>query len=86
MYFREQEENAKLVYQNLTDDQPFQIDYGPTFFESYHTLGEIKFLHGLNINQNSSIQQLQDWTTEACTSSRPQVHLFKLGNKFNFAP
>ncbi|KAJ5186261.1 hypothetical protein N7449_011025 [Penicillium cf. viridicatum] len=71
-YFPDQEENVKLFYQNPTDDQPIQINYRPTFFESYHTLGEIKFLHGLNMNQNSSIQQLQDSATEkACHGSFP---------------
>ncbi|KAF4770442.1 hypothetical protein HAV15_013029 [Penicillium sp. str.  len=77
-YFPDQEENVKLFYQNPTDDQPIQINYGPTFFESYHTLGDIKFLHGLNMNQNSSIQQLQDSATEACTSIGHQLHLFEL--------
>lgn len=38
------------------------------------------------MNQNSSIQQLQDSATEACTSIGPQLHLFELGNEFNFAP
>ncbi|KAJ5419531.1 uncharacterized protein N7487_003081 [Penicillium crustosum] len=85
-YIPDQEENVKLFYQNPTDDQPIQINYGPTFFESYHTLGDIKFLHGLNMNQNSSIQQLQDSAAKACTSIGPQLHLFELGNEFNFAP
>ncbi|KAJ5517111.1 hypothetical protein N7527_008671 [Penicillium freii] len=57
----------KLFYQNRTGDQRIQINYSPTFFESYRTLGEIKFLHGLYFH-------------------RSQLHLFKLGNEFNFAP
>lgn len=85
-YFPDQEENVKLFYQNPTSDQPIQINYRPTFFELYHTLREIKFLYGLNMNQNPSIQQLQDSATEACTSIGSQLHLFELGNEFNFAP
>ncbi|KAJ5951122.1 uncharacterized protein N7479_009535 [Penicillium vulpinum] len=86
IYFPDQEENVKLFYRNPTDDQPIQINYGPTYFESYHTLGKIKYVHGLNMNQNYSTEQLELAATEACTSIGPQLHLFELGNEFNFAP
>ncbi|CAG8224193.1 unnamed protein product [Penicillium salamii] len=85
-YYPEQESNIDLVYQNPGDDQPFQINYGPAFFESYHTLGEIKYLHGLNMNQNTSVEQLEISAMDACTALGPQLHLFELGNEFNFAP
>ncbi|KAJ5098927.1 hypothetical protein N7532_005928 [Penicillium argentinense] len=85
-YFPDQEENIKLIYEHPDDDQPIQINYGPTFFESYHTLGPIKFLHGLNMNQNRSMEQLQDAAAEACTAIGPQLHLFELGNEWNFVP
>ncbi|KAJ5383068.1 hypothetical protein N7517_000979 [Penicillium concentricum] len=85
-YFPDQEENVKLIYQNPTDDQPIQINYGPAYFESYHTLGDIKYLHGLNMNQNYSTKQLELEAAEACTSIGPKLHLFELGNEFNFAP
>ncbi|KGO60703.1 Glycoside hydrolase, superfamily [Penicillium expansum] len=85
-YFPDQEENVQLIYQNPTDDQPIQINYGPTFFESYHTLGDIRYLHGLNMAQNKSTQLLELSAAEACTSIGPQLHLFELGNEFNFAP
>ncbi|KAJ5741509.1 hypothetical protein N7533_010918 [Penicillium manginii] len=85
-YFPEQEDNIQLIYEHPDDDQPIQINYGPTFFESYHTLGPVKFLHGLNLNQNHSINQLQDAAIEACTAIGPQLHLFELGNEWNFAP
>ncbi|KAJ5995408.1 hypothetical protein N7481_002385 [Penicillium waksmanii] len=85
-YFPEQEDNIQLIYEHPDDDQPIQINYGPTFFESYHTLGPVKFLHGLNQNQNRSIKQLQGAAIEACTAIGPQLHLFELGNEWNFAP
>ncbi|CAG7999045.1 unnamed protein product [Penicillium salamii] len=49
-YFPEQKNNIDLVYQNPDDDQPNQVNYGPAFFESYYTLGDIKYLHGLNLH------------------------------------
>ncbi|KAJ6143039.1 hypothetical protein N7471_002492 [Penicillium samsonianum] len=58
----------------------------PTYFESYHTLGQVKYLHGLNTNQNSSTEQLEVSATEAGTPIGRQLHLFELGNEFNFAP
>ncbi|CAI7610721.1 unnamed protein product [Penicillium glandicola] len=85
-YFPDQEDNVQLIYENPTDDQPIQINYGPTFFESYHTLGQIKFLHGLNMAQNKSTEQLELEAMEACTSIGPQLYLYELGNEFNFAP
>ncbi|KAJ5086472.1 hypothetical protein NUU61_007779 [Penicillium alfredii] len=85
-YFPNQKENVKLIYEKPTDDQPIQINYGPGYFESYHTLGDIQFLHGLNMNQNKSVQQLESAATKACTSIGPQLHLFELGNEWNFAP
>ncbi|CAG8948131.1 unnamed protein product [Penicillium salamii] len=85
-YYPEQESNIDLVYQNPGDDQPIQINYGPAFFESYHTLGEIKYLHGLNMNQNTSVEQLEMSAMDACTALGSQLHLFELGNEFNFAP
>lgn len=42
-------------------------------------------MHGLNQNQNRSIRQLQDAAVEACTAIGPQLHLFELGNEWNFA-
>lgn len=85
-YYPEQEDNIQLIYQNPGDDQPIQINYGPGFFESYHTLGEIKYLHGLNMNQNTSTKQLEISTMDACTAIGSQLHLLELGNEFNFAP
>ncbi|KAJ5676453.1 uncharacterized protein N7477_002086 [Penicillium maclennaniae] len=85
-YHPDQEENIQLIYANPNDDQPDTIYYGPTFFESYHTLGNVKFFHGLNLNQNHSIQILQEAAVEACTSIGPQLELFELGNEWNFAP
>lgn len=76
----------QLIYANPDDDQPEQINYGPSYFESYHTLGKIQFVHGLNMNQNKSIKILQESAVVACTSIGPQLELFELGNEFNFAP
>lgn len=36
--------------------------------------------------QNKSTQLLELSAAEACTSIGPQLHLFELGNEFNFAP
>ncbi|CAI7634346.1 unnamed protein product [Penicillium bialowiezense] len=85
-YYPDQKDNIQLIYQNPGDDQPIQINYGPAFFESYHTLGEIKYLHGLNMNQNTSTKQLEIATVDACKAIGSQLHLFELGNEFNFAP
>lgn len=38
------------------------------------------------MNQNSSDTQLEVSAMEACTSIGAQLHLFELGNEFNFAP
>jgi hypothetical protein len=85
-YFPDQKDSIDLIYENPTDDQPIQINYGPSYFESYHTLSDVKYLHGLNMNYNSSDQQLKDSATEACASIGPSLHLFELGNEWNFAP
>ncbi|KAJ5653850.1 hypothetical protein N7490_000853 [Penicillium lividum] len=84
-YFPDQEEGIKLIFQKATDDQPYQINYGPAFFESYHTLGNINFFHGLNMNQNSSMEQLAEAAVVACQSIGPQLELFELGNEWNYA-
>lgn len=86
MYYPDQEENIQLVFEHKGDDQPVEVKYGPTFFESYHTLGPLNFIHGLNLNQNRSIQQLEESATAACSSIGPQLHLLELGNEWNFAP
>ncbi|KAJ5770386.1 uncharacterized protein N7511_002437 [Penicillium nucicola] len=83
-YDPDQEENIKLIFAHPTDDQPETVFYGPTFFESYHTLGNINFFHGLNMKQNNSIQELQEAAVEACTSIGPQLKLFELGNEWNY--
>lgn len=85
-YDPDQEENIKLIFANPDDDQPETVYYGPAFFESYATLGPVRFFHGLNMNQNSSIQRLQEAAVEACTTIGPQLELFELGNEWNFAP
>ncbi|KAJ5630806.1 uncharacterized protein N7484_010906 [Penicillium longicatenatum] len=84
-YYPDQEEGIKLTYANPTDDQPSEIKYGPAFFESYHTLGNVKFSHGLNMNQNASLHQLQLAAVEACTSIGPQLDIYELGNEWNFS-
>lgn len=84
-YFPHQEDNIHLIYKDPSDDQPSQINYGPGFFESYHTLGEIKFIHGLNLNQSDPIH-LESSAKEACRSIGSKLHLFELGNEFNLSP
>ncbi|KAJ6131215.1 hypothetical protein N7523_001675 [Penicillium sp. IBT 18751x] len=84
-YFHDQEEGIQLIFEKPTDDQPVQIDYGPAFFESYHTLGNVHFVHGLNMNQNASMEQLAEAAVEACQSIGPQLELFELGNEWNYA-
>lgn len=84
-YFPYQEENIHLVYENPSDDQPKQINYGPGFFESYHTLGDVKYIHGLNLNQTEPTQ-LETAATQACKSIGSKLHLLELGNEFNVAP
>ncbi|KAJ5131926.1 hypothetical protein N7448_006084 [Penicillium atrosanguineum] len=84
-YFPDQEEGIKLIFEKPTDDQPDQINYGPAFFESYHTLGNIHFFHGLNMNQNSSMAQLTEAAVVACQSIGPQLELYELGNEWNYA-
>ena len=74
------------MYETPGYDQPVQVNYGPSFFGSYDTLRPIQFLHGLNQNQKRSIRQLQDAAVKACTSIGSKLHLFELGNEWNFAP
>ncbi|CAG8408380.1 unnamed protein product [Penicillium salamii] len=85
-YFPEQKNNIDLVYQNPNNDQLIQVNYGPAFFESYHPLSDIKYLHGLNINQNTSKDQLEIFAMKAYVAIESQLHLLELGNEFNFAP
>ncbi|KAJ5952165.1 uncharacterized protein N7479_010578 [Penicillium vulpinum] len=84
-YFPEQKENIKLIFKNPGDDQPEKAHYGPSYFESYQTLGDIQFIHGLNMKQNDS-RQLRDAAVGACTSLGSNLHLFELGNEWNFGP
>ncbi|KAJ5802526.1 uncharacterized protein N7503_004976 [Penicillium pulvis] len=84
-YYPDQEEGIQLVFAKPTDDQPSEIKYGPAFFESYHTLGNIKFSHGLNMAQNASLHQLQLAAVEACTSIGPQLEMYELGNEWDLS-
>lgn len=82
-YFPDQEQNIDLIYDDPSDDQPTQINYGPGYFESYHTLGDIRFIHGLNLNESDPAQS-EAAAEEACRSIGSNLHLFELGNEFNF--
>ncbi|KAJ5939579.1 hypothetical protein N7466_002713 [Penicillium verhagenii] len=84
-YYPDQEEGVQLIFAHPTDDQPIEIKYGPAFFESYHTLGDIKFSHGLNMAQNKSLDQLEMAAVEACTSIGPQLELYELGNEWDLS-
>lgn len=44
----------------------------------------MKFIHGLNMKQNNSIQQLKDAALEACRSLGNNLDSFELGNEINF--
>ena len=85
-YIPDQEEAVELIFEHPTDDQPNQIKYGTAYFESYHALGKSHFSHGLNMNQNHTMQQLAAAAVEACRSIGRQLELFELGNEWNFAP
>lgn len=74
-----------MIFENPNDDQPETINYGPGFFESYHTLGNVRFFHGLNQAQNHSIEELQDAAVAACSNIGSQLELLELGNEWNFA-
>lgn len=84
-YFPDQEENIKLCFQSLDLDQPGSVKYGPAFFEGYANLGPIQYIHGLNMAQNST-EQLKEAAATACESIGPQLHLFELGNEWNWSP
>ncbi|KAJ5370389.1 uncharacterized protein N7496_006481 [Penicillium cataractarum] len=83
IYYPDQNDSIELVFTNPTDDQPSQINYGPGFFESYQALGDMQYIHGLNMKQNSSIQQLTNAAVEACRSMGTNLDSFELGNEIN---
>lgn len=83
IYFPDQTDSIDLVFTHPTDDQPSQINYGPGFFESYHALGNMKYIHGLNMKQNSSTQQLTDEAVEACRTMGANLDSYELGNEIN---
>lgn len=83
IYFPDQKDSIELVFTHPTDDQPSQINYGPGFFESYQALGDMQYIHGLNMKQNSSIQQLTDAAVVACRSMGGNLDSFELGNEIN---
>ncbi|GLI73358.1 hypothetical protein PoHVEF18_001575 [Penicillium ochrochloron] len=83
IYVPDQKDGIELVFTNPTDDQPSQINYGPAFFESYQAFGDMNYIHGLNMKQNSSIQQLTDAAVVACRSMGTNLDSFELGNEIN---
>lgn len=83
IYYPDQKDSIELIFTHPTDDQPSQINYGPAFFESYEALGDMKYIHGLNMKQNSSIQQLTDAAVEACRSMGTKLDSYELGNEIN---
>ncbi|KAJ5365473.1 hypothetical protein N7517_008359 [Penicillium concentricum] len=84
-YVSDQKESIHLIYKDPSDDQPERVTYGPGFFESYHTLGNIQYIHGLNLNE-SDPTHLGAATTQACKSIGSKLHLLELGNEFNLSP
>jgi hypothetical protein len=85
-YYPDQEKTIERIYQDPSDDQPNLINYGPGFFESYHTLGPVPFIHGLNLAQNESVSRLIAAATAACHSIGSQLHLVELGNEWDYDP
>ncbi|KAJ5489322.1 L-xylulose reductase [Penicillium diatomitis] len=83
IFYPNQEEGVQLIFTHPNDDQPSQIHYGPAFFESYETLGDIQYIHGLNMKQNNSMQQLTDAAVAACRSMGSKLNSYELGNEFN---
>lgn len=72
-----------MIFENPGDDQPKKLTYGPAFFQSYHTLGDVQYIHGLNFVQNDSVAQLEAATTAACKSIGESLDLLELGNEPN---
>ncbi|KAF3384630.1 Beta-glucuronidase [Penicillium rolfsii] len=83
IYVPDQKDAIELIFTNPTDDQPSQINYSPAFFESYGAFGNMNYIHGLNMKQNSSLQQLTDAAVIACRSMGANLDSFELGNEIN---
>lgn len=78
-----QTENINLEFKNADDDQPKAVEYGPAFFESYHTLGDARFIHGLNFVQNDSLAQTESAAAAACKGIGANLDQLELGNEPN---
>ena len=78
-----QTQGAILTFASATADQPSNLTYGPSFFQSYHTWPQTTFTHGLNLKYNTTAahQALLASIPYACASLRGQLLTWELGNE-----
>lgn len=72
------------VIPSITPDYPRIIDIGPSYFESYSTWPNTKFIHGFNMGKNGShnLQLLLDTVPLACDAlGNGKLLAWELGNE-----
>ena len=68
----------------ISEDYPLILSFGPSFFESYQTWPNAKFVHGLNLAKNGSsdLNSLIDSIPYACKALSDNNFLFwEMGNE-----
>ena len=72
-----------IVDPSRSPDYPTTLTIGPSYFESYETWPDVKFVHGFNLGKNSSTarQALLDSVPYACEALREKLLFWELGNE-----
>ncbi|KAF9885639.1 hypothetical protein FE257_012730 [Aspergillus nanangensis] len=88
LFYPDQVEAIKLVFEEPGADQPSTVQYGPAYFSTYQAWEGLEFIHGFNFafNGTSDREQLQSVAMAACTSMGDGLYLSEVGNEMDFAP
>lgn len=72
------------IIPSISTDYPFLLTIGPSYFQSYHTWPNTKFIHGFNLAKNGSeaMESLLETATLACKAlGDGKLEHWELGNE-----
>lgn len=71
------------IIPDIAEDYPRYLTIGPSYFESYSTFPDTKYIHGFNLGQNGSVgmESLLASAPVACKALHGKLEYWELGNE-----
>ncbi|KAF2858047.1 glycoside hydrolase family 79 protein [Piedraia hortae CBS 480.64] len=71
---------------SISRDQPVNLKFGPSFFDSYRAITGTRYTHGFNLGRNTTAERhaLLDSVAYACRTLRSDLDVWELGNEPDF--